>query len=315
MKNTPIKNKSPKSIAAQLNLENIPSPSGNAWGQSTINGNRRRGTGILNNHLYIGELIWNRQHFIKDPNTGKRVTRLNDEKDWVRADQSELRIIHQDLWDAAKVRQKALDSTLQGMHRNNRPQYLLSGLLKCGACGGGYSKINSERYGCSQSRNKGASVCSNKKTIKREKIEALVLGALKTHLMRDDLVKIFCAEYTKHFNKLQNQQNQTLKGYKSEQTKLVAERTNIVQAIKDGMPADLLKDDLLAVSDRLEKLSTILKAKPTSEPLLHPAMAQRYRKSISELTSLLNQEDVRSEAHIHLRGLIEKITYTNAKQR
>ncbi len=183
-------------------------------------------------------------------------------------------------------------------------------MLKCGECGGGYSKINSERYGCSQSRNKGASVCSNKKTIKREKIESLVLNALKTHLMRDDLVKIFCKEYTKHFNKLQSQKDQTLKGYKSEQTKLTTERSNIVQAIKDGMPADLLKDDLLAVSDRLEKLSTILKAKPTSEPLLHPAMAQRYRKSISDLTSLLNQEDVRGEAHIHLRGLIEKITLT-----
>jgi len=48
------KNKSPKAIASQLNLENIPAPSGKAWGQSTINGNRRRGTGILNNHLYIG---------------------------------------------------------------------------------------------------------------------------------------------------------------------------------------------------------------------------------------------------------------------
>ncbi len=228
----------------------------------------------------------------------------------MRADQPELRIVAQDLWDLAKARQKALDTTLQGLHRNNRPNYLLSGLLKCGACGGGYSKINSERYGCSQSRNKGTSVCSNKKTIKRDKIEALVLNALKTHLMRDDLVKIFCAEYTKHFNKLQSQQDQTLKGYKSEQTKLTTERANIVQAIKDGMPADLLKDDLLAVTDRLEKLSVILKAKPTSEPLLHPAMAQRYRKSISDLTRLLNQEDVRGEAHIHLRGLIEKIMLT-----
>jgi DNA invertase Pin-like site-specific DNA recombinase len=64
---------SPKAIAAQLNKEGIPGPSGKPWGQSTINGNRRRGTGILNNALYIGELIWNRQRFIKDPDTGKRV--------------------------------------------------------------------------------------------------------------------------------------------------------------------------------------------------------------------------------------------------
>jgi len=128
--------------------------------------------------------------------------------------------------------------------------------------------------------------------------------------MRDDLVKIFCAEYTKHFNKLQGQQDQTLKGYKSEASKLGKERANIIQAIKDGMPADLLKDDLLAVTDRLEKLDVILQAKPKTEPLLHPAMAQRYHKSINELSVLLNQEDSRGEAHIHLRGLIEKITLT-----
>ena len=59
------KNLSPKAIAAQLNREYVPGPSGKVWGQSTINGNRRRGTGILNNELYIGQLVWNRQRFIK----------------------------------------------------------------------------------------------------------------------------------------------------------------------------------------------------------------------------------------------------------
>ncbi len=99
-----LKNKSPKAIADALNKDGIPAPSGKAWGQSTINGNRRRGTGILNNHLYIGELIWNRQRFIKDPATGKRVTRLNDEAEWIRQDIPELRIIDQKLWEAAKSR-------------------------------------------------------------------------------------------------------------------------------------------------------------------------------------------------------------------
>lgn len=147
-------NKSPKAIADQLNKDSIPGPSGKAWGQSTINSNRRRGTGILNNELYIGQLVWNRQHFIKDLNTGKRVTRLNDETKWIRHSVPELRIVGKELWEAAKARQKTVDRTHTGMHKNNRPRYLLSGLLKCGECGGGYSKINAERYGCSSARNK-----------------------------------------------------------------------------------------------------------------------------------------------------------------
>ena len=40
-------NKFPKAIVAILNKEGIPCPSGKSWGQSTINGNRKRGTGIL----------------------------------------------------------------------------------------------------------------------------------------------------------------------------------------------------------------------------------------------------------------------------
>jgi site-specific DNA recombinase len=45
--------KSPRVIAHALNKERIPGPRGEGWGPSTINGNSERGTGILNNELYI----------------------------------------------------------------------------------------------------------------------------------------------------------------------------------------------------------------------------------------------------------------------
>ena len=51
---------SPRAIAKTLNAEGMPGPSGRTWGPSTIHGNRQRGTGILNNELYIGRLVWNR---------------------------------------------------------------------------------------------------------------------------------------------------------------------------------------------------------------------------------------------------------------
>ena len=58
-------------------------PAGKTWGPSTIYGNWQRGTGILNNELYVGRLVWNRQQFIKDPNTGRRQARLNPEAKWI----------------------------------------------------------------------------------------------------------------------------------------------------------------------------------------------------------------------------------------
>ena len=96
-----------RAIAKTLNDEGIPGPSGKAWGSSTIHGNPKRGTGILNNELYNGRLIWNGLRYIKDPETGRRVSRPNPESAWLTKDVPALRIIDQDLWDAVKQRQLA----------------------------------------------------------------------------------------------------------------------------------------------------------------------------------------------------------------
>jgi DNA invertase Pin-like site-specific DNA recombinase len=62
--------RSPTIIAQGLNHDGIPSPTGGAWSDSAIRGHRTRGTGVLNNELYIGRLVWNRQRFVKNPETG-----------------------------------------------------------------------------------------------------------------------------------------------------------------------------------------------------------------------------------------------------
>ena len=49
---------SPKQIAKNLNREGVPGPFGGAWSPSTISGNTKRGTGMLNNELYVGRLVW-----------------------------------------------------------------------------------------------------------------------------------------------------------------------------------------------------------------------------------------------------------------
>src|SRR5579872_5558543 len=97
---------SPRAIAAALIAEGIPGPTGKAWSPSTIHGNWRRGTGILNNELYIGRRVWNRQKFVKDPTTGKRVTRYNPTDCLVVNDAPELCIVSEALWQKVKQRQQ-----------------------------------------------------------------------------------------------------------------------------------------------------------------------------------------------------------------
>ncbi|MBV1952630.1 MAG: recombinase family protein [Cycloclasticus sp.] len=306
-------NKSPKAIAAQLNKEKILCPSGSAWGQSTINGNRKRGTGILNNELYRGKLVWNRNRMIKDPSTGKRVSRQNDESEWICKDMPELRILPEDLWNGVKARQSELDRVKPALWRTVRPQYLLSGLTKCGVCGGGFAKINSSHYGCSTSKNKGEAICTNRKTIKREILEGHVIAALQTRLMHEELVGVFCKEYTSHLNMLNNQKSATQKRHRSEMGTLETERSNLIQAIKDGVPAAMIKDDLERVTARLKEVTELLNKQPENKPLLHPAMASRFSRCVKDLSAALNQDGGRSEASQHLRGLVNKIVLTPKK--
>jgi DNA invertase Pin-like site-specific DNA recombinase len=70
--------RSPRAIAMGLNKDGIPGPRGRGWRDTTIRGHITRGAGILNNELYIGRLVWNRQRFVKDPATGRRRSRPND---------------------------------------------------------------------------------------------------------------------------------------------------------------------------------------------------------------------------------------------
>src|SRR4051794_31702765 len=65
---------SPWVIAKRLNQEGVPGPHGRQWRDTAVRGHVTRGTGLLNNELYVGRLVWNRLRYLKDPETGKRVS-------------------------------------------------------------------------------------------------------------------------------------------------------------------------------------------------------------------------------------------------
>jgi hypothetical protein len=273
--------RSPKAIVHQLNRDRVPCPAGVAWGASTIHGHRRRGTGILNNELYIGRIVWNRLRYIKDPETGKRVSRLNPESEWIVKDVPSLRIVPQELWDRVKARQRTLEAAEAGkagagFWERRRPQYLFSGLLKCGECGGGFVKYSHDRLGCATARNKGT--CSNLLTIKRAEVEAAVLTGLQAHLMDERLCGIFCEEYTAHLNRLRIDASAALEGHKAELAKIGREVERLLDAICGGVPAAQVKDRMIALEARKTELKRQIEGTREEPMLLHPNMSRHYRQ-------------------------------------
>ena len=302
---------SPKTIAHRLNQEGIPGPKSNEWGPSTIYGNWRRGTGILNNELYIGRLVWNRQQFVKDPNSGKRQARLNPEEEWIIEEVPALRIIDDALWAKVKTRQEKTRSRIvqePGKLRSElarRPRYLLSGLLKCGVCGGGYSMNGAKRYGCSTAINKGT--CSNKLTIRRDEVEAKVLDGLRHQLMHPDLVKEFVKEFHREVNRLAANRDIDQDRHTLDLAKVERELKLIITAIKDGVPALTLKDELASLENRKAELEQEIDQAPSPMPRLHPNLSELYRQKIDKLHETLNRDNIQSEASEVIRGLIDEI--------
>ena len=300
---------SPKAIAARLNKEGIPGPAGRGWGQSTINGNRARGAGILNNELYIGRLIWNRLRYPKDPVTGKRSSRLNPESEWIIQEVPELRIIDDGLWERVKARQGELkENRRQQFWTKQRPRKLFSGLIKCGCCGGGYSMVSQTQLGCSNSRNKGT--CSNRKTINREKLERDILSTLQTHLMDPQLCEEFCQEYTKHMNKLRMEHNAESEARKREHARIKSQLGQMVDAIADGAPVAPIRDRMHALEDRRVELERLMEDFVEAPPLLHPNMALRYRDQVNSLIEALREPAHRAEVTDIIRSLVEKVVLT-----
>ena len=303
--------RSPRKIAHVLNQEKIPGPAGRGWGPSTIHGNWRRGTGILNNELYIGRLVWNRQRFIKDPNTGKRQARLNPEAKWIVEGAPHLRIIDQDIWEQVKSRQsntrQCVTSAKDGIRseRARRPRYLLSGILKCGVCGGGFSKISQHHYGCSTARNKGT--CANRLSIRRDHLEETVLDGLKHHLMHPDCVQEFVSSFHKEMNSLAATHDIDRDRIKRDIDKTNHHLQRIIQAIKDGVPGLTLKDELTELEAHKASLLAKQEETPPPTPRLHPNLASLYRQKVANLAEALNENQTRLEAAEAIRSLIDEI--------
>jgi site-specific DNA recombinase len=302
----------PRAIAIKLNREGMPGPAGAEWGPSTINGNATRGTGILNNELYIGRLVWNRLRYIKDPKTGKRVSRLNPPALLVTEDVPALRIITDELWARVKDRQASLahvgavEPTEKQFWEKQRPRYLVTGLAKCGSCGSSYVKISANLFGCAAARDRGT--CSNRLNIRHDILETAILNGLKTHLMAPEIFEVFCAEFHREVNRLRMTENAGIEGKRVDLDKIGRRTAKIVAMITDDdAPVRALKQELVALEARQLELEQAIAGTSAPQPLIHPKLASVYRDRVAALHEALNDLDTRAEAFDTIRSLIDEI--------
>jgi DNA invertase Pin-like site-specific DNA recombinase len=303
----------PREIANGLNRDGIQPPRGAAWNASTISGSAQRGNGIVRNPLYAGKIVWNRVHMVRDPETGKRISRINNREEHREAEAPQLALVDQVTFEAAKAIVEGRAKKAQGGEYTRRPKRLLSGLLRCSHCGGGMSAHDRDgdaiRIRCS--RSKESATCCNNRKYRLDKIERAVIDGLRGQLLHPDLL----AEYVRAYR--EERRDEAAKAVRERSTlerrlaDLNGQLERLMQAMSRGiLPIEAVEAQyapLQADRDRIAAELSMIPSSPTIE--LHPHAPAQYRNAVEKLADRLNDLDDRadSEAIAAVRALVDSV--------
>ena len=296
----------PRQIAGILNAEGIPGPRGAVWNASAINGHRARGTGILRNELYIGVRVWNRTATVRNPETGRRITKVKPKHEHLRVEVPDLRILDQDRWNAVQAR---LPNRKNKRYRK-RQKYLLSGKMKCGECGRNFIALGSQhevKFGCGARRER--TNCSNRRIISRAIIDNCVLVALLQRLLKETCTEPAVEALIKEYSRLSahlDSQRPKLKRRLSEITK---GRIGLLKLLEKGIQPEALVDRLRSLEEEERLKKRKLSCLPTVDALDVKEALKEYQIAVKGMlqSSLSDNYAYKQEVRDKIRSLIDKV--------
>lgn len=300
---------SPLQIARRLNAEGVPSPAGGKWQVSAINGDTVRGNGILCNEIYIGQLVYNRTRMVRDPETRRRVPRVNPPEQWQRQAVPHLRIVDDESWQAVRLRKGAKANWSFTAQR--RPRKILSGLVKCGVCGGNYVIIADGQWGCSGPRKLGN--CDNRRTITTDRLERRVFEGLRRELLSPERVAMVVRAYHERRAELDREQARSEATARKRIAELTATIDRLVAAIGAGAGdvAEVVAALQAARAEREQLGNVIAEADAAKVITLHPSIAEAYRAAIDTIAdTIANDDESAREGRNAIRALIQEVILT-----
>jgi site-specific DNA recombinase len=130
--------------------------------------------------------IWNRVGKIHNPQTGRKVPRVNPRSEWQRIEAPHLRIVPEELWQETAARLAKARNVNCGW-KGVPPRRI----LRCGACGSSLVSAGSQRgrpmARCSRSIKSGD--CTNSRQCRLDLIEEAVLGGLREELKNPAVIE------------------------------------------------------------------------------------------------------------------------------
>lgn len=193
-----------RSIADLLNRDNVSAPRNNGRGA-------KHGAGwchesvrsIITNEKYIGRFVWNTHKWTRVPGKAARRRLPRPDSEHVVREMPELAIIDDLTWARVQSRMTKRKHGEERTTRKGQRTYLVSGMLRCGDCGGPLSvrsaKVkNGVRYvnfGCTAHSSRGGAICPNGTTISEKKITEGLIEALRDTLTSPEVQEVFARAF------------------------------------------------------------------------------------------------------------------------
>jgi site-specific DNA recombinase len=325
-----IDGRSPRTIAAGLTADGIPSPKGGRWNfEGLISGNARGSGkgGLIGNPIYRGELVWNTTRRVLNPETGRKVKRAVPPEDFIRAPVPHLAIVDLKLWEAAQAVRDARSTAVnreRGIVRVlPRKEHLLAGLLRCDVCGG-HMRLSTgknrritrqrpaaqwaPRVACASARAYGT--CSHSKSYDLQKLEAGVLKGIRERLADPERIKAAARDF--HAEWAEQERKSRSKGatVRKRLNRVQAQIDRLVVAIRDGdAPVTELTAQikpLAAERTGLQEQLRLIEAE-SNVVTLHPNVIDAYCVNVDCLHQVLTSGKITPENRAAFRNLIDSI--------
>ena len=294
-------------LAHELNRLGIASARGGTWAVSAIYGRADRGSGVLNNELYIGKYVWNRGKYIKHPVTRKRIRQDNPESEWMIKPAPDLRIVSEELWLRAHERMRA-PTREGGRGRGARPTTLFGGLLRCSICDGAVVAVSGTLYGCAARKDRGPSVCTGT-FAKRDSTDKRLLALIREQLLAPGAIAEMHVQFKAALRALRAGSAGARESADKRRKELEGEIARLVDAIASVGVSSALAGRLKAAEAEKERLAAQVPVTPTAahERAIEDGLA-RYKRQVMDLQGALT-DDV-GKARVLLRELVGEITLT-----
>lgn len=257
---------------------------------------------MLYRKRYYGIIEYGKTKKVRKSGSASKREKSNNVKSMERKD---LRIVEPELWKKVQARLKKVREIYARENNGNlisRPdsgresKYLLSGLARCGCCGGSITMLGGQKhkhyyYGCTYQHKRGSTVCSNNKRIHMKELDDAVIASIEQNVLTPKIYDDVIERAIKLIKQHQKENPNLRSEIKKEIKKIENELSKFMSVIASGEIPESILSEINTREERLKLLRDEIQRHEQTldkDDLHYPRLKVEGRKRLDNFNELLH---------------------------